>query len=69
MFEAQEGRCAICRRELAEARIDHDHITGSVRGLLCQNCNAGIGMLQDDPDILRAAVVYLDHAAMLAANR
>lgn len=40
--------------------IDHCHQGGHVRGLLCDQCNRGIGLLQDDPDVLERAVAYLD---------
>jgi len=39
--------------------VDHDHITGEVRGLLCHFCNIAIGMLQDDPKLLERAAKYL----------
>lgn len=66
MLEEQGSRCAICRRTPAEAhrdgsrlRVDHDHATGEVRGLLCVSCNSGIGQLGDDAGRLRAAIEYL----------
>lgn len=68
LLRAQGGRCAVCRsdepgngRNTARAMwcVDHDHRTGKVRGLLCRGCNAGIGNLRDDPDILDAAAAYL----------
>ena len=40
-------------------RVDHDHKTGQVRGLLCDRCNLGIGYMQDGPDILIAAARYV----------
>jgi hypothetical protein len=40
--------------------VDHDHITGRVRALLCSGCNTGIGHLQDDPDVLRRAADYIE---------
>src|SRR5262245_33006952 len=42
----QSGRCAICRTEfatLSDACVDHDHVTGAVRALLCDPCNSGLG--------------------------
>lgn len=65
-LQAQDGRCAICRRPEPNGSrgrwcVDHDHKTGRKRGLLCVNCNSGIGLFKDDVDILRAAIVYLEH--------
>lgn len=60
LYESQSGACAICCKELEVLYIDHDHITGDVRGLLCTNCNLGIGNLQDDPTLLRRAAIYLE---------
>lgn len=63
MLEAQHGVCAICHTEWGVGRkgpfIDHDHITGAVRGLLCNSCNTGIGLLKDDPVIMQSAITYL----------
>lgn len=62
IFDSQNGVCAICGsppkgdRELV---IDHNHNTGKVRGLLCVTCNAGIGMLKDNKQILKRASDYL----------
>ncbi len=39
--------------------VDHNHNTGKVRGLLCNNCNAGIGLFQDSIKILEKALLYL----------
>ena len=64
MLEAQDNKCAICR--IAKCKtgrnfaVDHDHKTGKVRALLCGNCNQGIGGLQDDPELLRKAALYLE---------
>ena len=64
MVDEQSNRCAICGRHREEFKkelvVDHDHETGKVRGLLCYACNNGIGNLQDDPDVVRRAVEYLE---------
>ncbi len=61
-FEAlakiQEYKCAICNDKV-KLRLDHDHLTGRIRGLLCDRCNLGIGVFKDDPTILQAAIKYL----------
>lgn len=64
MAAEQNHSCAICEREAWECRggvlaVDHDHKTNKVRALLCTQCNAGIGSLQDDPAILEKAAEYL----------
>nr|WP_305852284.1 endonuclease VII domain-containing protein [Blastococcus sp. PRF04-17] len=58
MLEAQGGLCAICRAAPA-VHVDHDHVTGAVRALLCFNCNGGLGQFKDDPAVLRAAADYV----------
>ena len=58
----QGGRCAICHAEpgLGKALdVDHDHKTGQVRGLLCRNCNHGLGKFKDDPFTMTEARFYL----------
>jgi hypothetical protein len=65
MLEAQGGGCAICRkppRDDISLHVDHDHDSGAIRGLLCFDCNAGIGKLREDVDLLGASITYLlDH--------
>jgi hypothetical protein len=60
----QNYKCAICKVSNPKGRngfnVDHCHETSKIRGLLCSNCNIGIGNLQHDPDILRAALKYLE---------
>lgn len=64
MLQSQRGRCAICRAAQPGGSgdwcIDHDHVTGQVRALLCTRCNCAIGLLQDDPQIIRAAARYVE---------
>lgn len=62
MLEDQGYECAICRSRLGVDLlpcVDHNHATGEVRGLLCGNCNTGIGHLGDSPQALRRALDYL----------
>lgn len=71
MFARQSGACAICKRTEPIGRtskytgvefwlhVDHDHETGAVRGLLCSDCNSGLGKFQESADILRLAIEYL----------
>lgn len=61
----QNYQCAICKTELADistknTHIDHCHKTGVVRGILCVNCNTGLGSFNDDLTLLQAAMEYLD---------
>jgi len=59
MFTSQNGKCKICGK-VARLVVDHKHDgEGRVRGLLCQRCNTGIGLLLDDPAILRSAIAYV----------
>jgi hypothetical protein len=58
------GICQICGNGLGERlNIDHDHVTLIVRGILCGNCNNGLGQFQDSPGLLRKAADYLDSFA------
>jgi hypothetical protein len=58
MLQDAQG-CAICGDSNAELVVDHCHTTLNVRGLLCSNCNIGIGMFRDDPSRLQGAIAYL----------
>lgn len=63
MLQAQGGVCAICRNTCSTGRklcVDHCHETGRIRGLLCSECNNGIGKLKDSPTLLRIAANYLE---------
>lgn len=65
MLAGQNNRCAICRSPEWGGKhnvphVDHDHASGIVRGLLCDNCNNGLGRFRDDSARLRDAAVYLE---------
>lgn len=60
LFLAQNSACAICKKQVDyNLCVDHDHNTGQVRGLLCRNCNSGIGKLGDTLEALESALAYL----------
>jgi hypothetical protein len=64
MFVKQGTRCGVCRSPDPDFKhgwvVDHDHETGKVRGILCNNCNQGLGRFKDNQTILRLAIEYLD---------
>lgn len=59
LLQVQEGACAICKCEVLNPVVDHDHETGQVRGVLCGLCNRGLGHFKDSPQRLRSAAAYL----------
>lgn len=66
MNDAVGSACEICGEACQSGRrlaVDHDHVTGAVRGLLCGNCNRGLGMFRDRPELLVAAAEYLGERA------
>jgi Recombination endonuclease VII len=63
MLTAQNHKCALCDRTDSPTKrlaVDHNHATGKVRALLCDRCNRGIGLLDEDTTRLRAAIDYLE---------
>jgi hypothetical protein len=58
LAEKQDYACAICG-DRGELVVDHDHETDEVRGLLCHNCNVGLGHFKDNPQAMLAAASYL----------
>lgn len=57
----QNDACAICSGKLGKhPYVDHNHVTGKVRGLLCIRCNSALGMMDDSPERLRAAAAYIE---------
>jgi len=55
----QDNKCAICKTKLVSAYVDHDHKTDDIRGILCINCNSGLGQFKDSIKNLEAAIEYL----------
>lgn len=70
LWQEQDFKCAICRKEIRyvgvhergrEAALDHCHLTGFVRGVLCCQCNTGLGQFGENPALLARAILYLTH--------
>jgi 5-methylcytosine-specific restriction endonuclease McrA len=64
LLQRQGGRCAICRSPgngSVSLHVDHDHVTGRVRGLLCFRCNGGLGQFREEPELLRRAARYVEN--------
>jgi hypothetical protein len=64
LLATQRGQCAICGSTEYDGTgrsfaVDHDHMTGEVRGLLCGRCNRAIGLFKEDPETLLRAAAYL----------
>lgn len=73
VHDAQNGLCAICHKpevdlsKLGKVKfltVDHCHVTGAVRGLLCRKCNAGLGMFSESSEMLRKAAEYLERSTL-----
>jgi hypothetical protein len=64
MLIQQGGKCAICGNKLSAygrgSAVDHCHDTGNIRGVLCANCNKGLGCFKDDVSRLANAIQYLE---------
>lgn len=67
MRASQDNKCLICLEHKADSPgkyvglyVDHCHKTGEIRGLLCNQCNTGLGRFRDDKAIMRRAIKYLD---------
>ena len=68
MFEKQDGKCAVCEAPGAllnqygkvGLHVDHNHVTGQVRQLLCSNCNTALGLLKESPDTIRKLLSYVE---------
>lgn len=66
MLVEQSGCCKICQTPRDKLKrdlcVDHNHVTGKVRGLLCDTCNRSLGLLKDNLTVLQSAVKYLQEA-------
>jgi hypothetical protein len=64
LLESQDNKCALCCKPFTtlkqnDLHIDHCHETGKIRGLLCMQCNVGLGMLGDNEEGLTKAMKYI----------
>lgn len=59
LLEKQSGLCSICLAPLIKPNVDHCHKTNRVRGLLCNQCNLGLGHFKDDANVLKRAAEYI----------
>jgi hypothetical protein len=60
MLVDQNNQCAICKKQIGwEAAVDHCHNTDKIRGLLCRNCNLGLGGFKDNIETIRKAISYV----------
>jgi hypothetical protein len=62
MMQNQDSKCAICKKILVlgiGTHIDHCHLSGKIRGLLCNTCNTGIGLFKESLESLESAIQYL----------
>lgn len=61
ILNRQGHKCPICKRDITKnLSVDHDHSTGKIRGLICNNCNLAMGNAEDSPTRLRAMAFYLE---------
>ena len=72
IYKKQNGKCAICDKKHTDGNkrfaVDHDHTTRKIRGLLCQNCNIGLGNFQDNIKYLKKAAKYLKNYEMYPSD-
>ena len=63
MMKRCGGKCELCGGDNGPKKslcVDHNHETGEVRGLLCSNCNQGLGYLKDSAELIKKAATYLE---------
>ena len=64
MLEMQSSKCAVCKTDAPGGKhnvfcVDHDHVTGKVRELLCKDCNIVLGIINDSPEHLGRLMAYI----------
>lgn len=69
MFAEQGGKCLICNQKKTLMCVDHDHETKVVRGLLCKDCNSGLGLFHDNPTSLLRAFKHLEYKLSKSPRR
>lgn len=65
MFDVQKNKCKICKNNFTEdnkACVDHSHLNGKIRGLLCGNCNKALGLFKDNIENIKSALLYLQES-------
>ncbi len=68
ILKSQNETCKICKTysyHNTNLSIDHCHKTGKVRGLLCRNCNLALGLFNDDIELLKESIKYLESNKIL----
>jgi hypothetical protein len=65
LSQKQNNQCLICKKDYGNNKnkylsIDHNHDTGEIRGLLCQKCNSAIGLLNEDIELVKRTLLYLE---------
>jgi hypothetical protein len=65
LLETQNFQCAACRTDLTvlsnkNIHVDHCHVIGRVRGIICHGCNTSLGLMRNDPNLIRRLALYLD---------
>jgi len=61
MLWEQRFKCAACEQRIdKKSKVDHCHVTGVVRGILCSNCNLALGLMKEDPELIHKLAAYAE---------
>lgn len=67
LWQSQDNKCSVCSDTFSETpSVDHCHLTGAVRSLLCRGCNTALGHARDDPHLLRKLAKYVEDQWLLS---